>query len=94
MPRGWRRAGTIDASGCVVCPGFIDMHSHSDLSLLSDPKHEAKLAQGVTTDALGQDGLSYAPSSPEKLEQLLWYLAAVNGTPSHRRPMGFRQGVP
>ena len=78
---GLEAGRTIDASGCVVCPGFIDMHSHSDLSLLSDPKHEAKLAQGVTTDALGQDGLSYAPSSPEKLEQLLWYLAAVNGTP-------------
>ena len=78
---GLEAGRVIDASGCVVCPGFIDMHSHSDLSLLNDPKHEAKLAQGVTTDALGQDGLSYAPSSPQKLEQLLWYLAAVNGAP-------------
>ena len=78
---GVQAARTIDATGCVVSPGFIDMHSHSDLALLNDPRHEAKLAQGVTTDALGQDGLSYAPSSPEKLEQLLWYLAAVNGKP-------------
>jgi N-acyl-D-amino-acid deacylase len=71
----------IDAQNYVVCPGFIDMHSHSDLMLLSDPKHEAKVRQGVTTETLGMDGLSYAPSSPANLENLLSYLAAVNGTP-------------
>ena len=71
----------VDASNYVVCPGFIDMHSHSDLSLLSEPKHEVKVRQGVTTEALGMDGLSYAPSSPANLELLLGYLAAVNGTP-------------
>ena len=71
----------IDVGGSVICPGFIDMHSHSDLILLSEPRHEAKLRQGVTTDLLGMDGLSYAPASPEKLEQLLHYLAAVNGAP-------------
>ena len=71
----------IDASRYVVCPGFIDMHSHSDLMMLSNPRHEAKMRQGVTTEALGMDGLSYAPSSPNNLEHLLTYLAAVNGTP-------------
>jgi N-acyl-D-amino-acid deacylase len=71
----------IDASGYVVCPGFIDMHSHSELMLLSQPSHEAKVRQGVTTEVIGMDGLSYAPSSPANLELLLGYLAAVNGTP-------------
>ncbi|MDA0733488.1 MAG: D-aminoacylase [Chloroflexi bacterium] len=71
----------IDASGYMVCPGFIDMHSHSELMMLSEPKHEAKVRQGVTTEAIGMDGLSYAPSSPANLELLLGYLAAVNGTP-------------
>jgi N-acyl-D-amino-acid deacylase len=71
----------IEASNYVVCPGFIDMHSHSDLMLLSNPQHEVKVRQGVTTEALGMDGLSYAPSSPANLELLLNYLAAVNGTP-------------
>ena len=71
----------IDVGGSVICPGFIDMHTHSDLVLLSDPNHEAKLRQGVTTELLGMDGLSYAPVSPPKLEQLLHYLAAVNGAP-------------
>ena len=74
-------ARTIDVGGSVICPGFIDMHSHSDLILLSEPRHESKVRQGVTTELLGMDGLSYAPASPDKLEQLLYYLAAVNGTP-------------
>ena len=52
---------TVDASGYVICPGFIDMHSHSDLKLLTDPDHQPKIRQGVTTEALGMDGLSYAP---------------------------------
>src|SRR4051794_39270125 len=52
---------TIDADGLVLAPGFIDMHSHSDLQLLAKPDHLAKLSQGVTTEVLGQDGLSYAP---------------------------------
>ena len=72
---------TIDASGYVICPGFIDMHSHSDLKLLTDPDHQPKIRQGVTTEALGMDGLSYAPTTPRALEQLLVYLAAVNGAP-------------
>ena len=81
-------ARVIDGSRHVVCPGFIDMHSHSDLMLLSNPQHDAKVRQGVTTEALGMDGLSYAPTSPANLEQLLTYLAAVNGTP----PTGVRWG--
>ena len=72
---------TIDASGMAVCPGFIDMHSHSDLALLTSPRHEPKVSQGVTTEALGQDGLSYAPISPVNRQHLVDYLAAVNGRP-------------
>ncbi len=81
-------ARVLDIDNAMLCPGFIDMHSHSDLMLLSEPRHEAKLRQGVTTDALGMDGLSYAPTSPARLEELLTYLAAVNGTP----PPGVRWG--
>ena len=71
----------IDATGMVVCPGFIDMHSHSEMSLLSNPDHEPKLRQGVTTEVIGVDGLSYAPITPTKLEPILTYLSAVNGKP-------------
>ncbi len=72
---------TIDAAGMVVCPGFIDMHSHSDFALLSSPSHVPKVSQGVTTEALGQDGLSYAPISEINRPHLVDYLAAVNGRP-------------
>ena len=51
----------IDAAGLVVAPGFIDTHSHSDLQVLVDPYIEAKIRQGVTTEVLGQDGISMAP---------------------------------
>ncbi len=54
-------AKTIDAAGKVVCPGFIDTHSHSELALLGATPPEPKVRQGVTTELLGQDGMSVAP---------------------------------
>ena len=51
----------IDASGLVVSPGFIDMHSHSDFTLLINPKAESKVRQGVTTEVIGNCGASAAP---------------------------------
>lgn len=51
----------IDAANSVVCPGFIDTHSHSDLELFADPSLEPKVRQGITTEVLGQDGFSMAP---------------------------------
>ncbi|GLF94364.1 N-acyl-D-amino-acid deacylase family protein [Streptomyces yaizuensis] len=69
-------ARTLDASGLALSPGFIDMHAHSDLALLRDPAHEAKAAQGVTLEVLGQDGLSYAPVDDRTLEGVR---RAING---------------
>ncbi len=54
------RARTIDAKGLVVAPGFIDMHNHSDDSLLEEPKCESMIRQGVTTMVLGE-GNSQGP---------------------------------
>jgi N-acyl-D-amino-acid deacylase len=51
----------IDATGHVVAPGFIDVHSHSGLMILAEPRHEPKVRQGVTTEVIGVDGNSYAP---------------------------------
>lgn len=53
----------IDAEDRVLCPGFIDMHAHSDLSVISEPAQAMKIAQGVTTELVAQDGLSCAPVS-------------------------------
>lgn len=52
---------TIEANGRVVAPGFIDLHSHSGLMVLADPRHEPKVRQGVTTEVIGVDGNAYAP---------------------------------
>jgi N-acyl-D-amino-acid deacylase len=73
---------TIDAGGLVLAPGFIDMHSHSDLQLLANPEHPAKITQGVTTEVLGQDGLSYAPVDDAVLEALRQQLAGWNDDPA------------
>ena len=51
----------IDASGKIVSPGFIDTHSHSDLKVLIEPFVEPKIRQGITTEILGQDGISMTP---------------------------------
>ncbi len=52
---------TIAAAGRLVCPGFIDAHSHSDSSLLEDPSAPSKIYQGVTTEVIGNCGASAAP---------------------------------
>lgn len=59
------RRRTIDASGRIVAPGFIDLHSHSDLALLIDQRASSKLLQGVTTEIVGNCGMSAAPFVPD-----------------------------
>jgi N-acyl-D-amino-acid deacylase len=58
---GVEASHTIDATDHVVCPGFIDMHSHAGLVILSEPEHHPKVRQGITTELIGVDGNSYAP---------------------------------
>ena len=55
------KAKVVDASGCVVAPGFIDIHSHSDLDILVNPKAESKVRQGVTTEVFPNCGSGPAP---------------------------------
>ena len=72
---------TIDASGLLIVPGFIDAHVHGDLMLLADPVHLPALRQGVTTYIIGQDGCSFAPGSPATIEYMRRYTAGFNGDP-------------
>lgn len=78
---GTRADRTIDATGLILSPGFIDMHAHSDLQLLVNPDHYAKLSQGVTTELLGQDGLSYAPVDDATLAGVRQKIAGWNDNP-------------
>ena len=55
----------IDAAGKVVAPGFIDMHTHSDLTLRADARGWSKLRQGVTTDVTGNCGMTPYPVAPD-----------------------------
>ena len=58
----------IDARGMAVAPGFIDIHSHADLSLLVNPRAESRVRQGVTLEVVGQDGSSIGPWSDGAFE--------------------------
>lgn len=60
----------IEADGKVITPGFIDMHSHSDVLFLNGDPILHKLYQGVTTEVIGQDGISAAPMT-ENSKQLM-----------------------
>jgi N-acyl-D-amino-acid deacylase len=55
----------VDANNMIVCPGFIDMHSHSDFALLINRCAEGKVRQGVTTEVIGNCGNSAAPLNDE-----------------------------
>lgn len=55
----------FDAAGAVVAPGFIDIHSHSDFSVLVDPGCSSKIRQGITTELNGNCGWSAAPLKGE-----------------------------
>lgn len=71
----------IDAKGQVVSPGFIDMHTHSDLVILDEPLIKAKVMQGITTDLLGQDGVAAAPLHEEYIESWKKNISGLDGTP-------------
>jgi len=61
----------IDAEGCIVGPGFIDMHSHSDFTPLINPYMESKVRQGVTTEVIGNCGFSAAPLNDFLRQEIL-----------------------
>lgn len=69
----------IDVGGKVVCPGFIDTHSHSDLKVLIDGYIEPKVRQGITTEILGQDGISMAPLPQKYVSSWRKNLAGLDG---------------
>ena len=73
---------TIDAAGHVVCPGFVDLHSHAGLTILGEPHHDPKVRQGVTTELIGIDGIAHAPfKNTDELQRYIWLDSGLNGYP-------------
>src|SRR4051812_9214965 len=73
-------ARVIDATGLVVAPGFIDIHTHADIALLARPEHLPKVMQGVTTEVFSNCGLGFAPvTSAEALATQRRYLKGLFG---------------
>lgn len=63
----------VNAKGLYVCPGFIDIHTHSDMTALVFPGCDSTLRQGVTTHLIGNCGISVAPLREPYVEQMMIY---------------------
>jgi N-acyl-D-amino-acid deacylase len=73
-------ARRVDCCGQVVCPGFIDMHAHSDLTIFVAPDAASKVHQGVTTEVVGHCGMTPFPVTREHkhaLHSVCSFIAAV-----------------
>ncbi len=68
----------IDATGRIVAPGFLDIHSHAEGALREDPRAEGVIRQGVTTIVGGQDGSSGGTDGPDAFGAYLDTLQSVN----------------
>jgi N-acyl-D-amino-acid deacylase len=72
----------VDVSGLFVAPGFIDIHAHSELTLLVDSRAASKVRQGITSEISGQCGLSAAPLVGQARDEFCVWAARVGLEPS------------
>jgi N-acyl-D-amino-acid deacylase len=72
---------TLDMQARFVAPGFIDIHTHSDLSILVNRRAESAVHQGVTTHVVGNCGMSPAPVSVEHLADMRTYWGEIAAQP-------------
>ncbi len=80
----------LDASGCVVAPGFIDIHTHYDAQVFWDPALTPSCFHGVTTVVVGNCGFSIAPTRPEHRETIALTLENVEDM----NPATLAAGIP
>ena len=74
----------IDASGCIVIPGFVDVHTHYDGQVTWDPVLEPSASHGVTTIVTGNCGVGFAPVRPGNEDWLIQLMEGVEDIPARR----------
>ncbi|MGC8960573.1 MAG: N-acyl-D-amino-acid deacylase family protein [Chloroflexia bacterium] len=80
-PGTLRGRRTITVGDRYIAPGFVDVHTHSDLSILVNRRAESVVRQGVTTEVLGNCGMSPAPVSEEHLDDLRHFWGRIAAAP-------------
>ena len=71
----------IDVNGRFIAPGFVDIHTHSDLSILVNRRAESVVRQGVTTEIIGNCGMSPAPVEEDHLADIQHYWGSISDQP-------------
>ena len=80
----------VDATGCIVAPGAIDLHNHYDLQLNWDPYATMSGWHGVTSVAIGQCGFGFAPCKPKDQEAAMRLLTRIEAIPLSTMEQGLR----
>ena len=84
----------MDLRGLALAPGFIDIHSHADMSLFINPNAESRIRQGVTLEVVGQDGGSVGPWSEDEYQETREsYRSRYGADIDFRDPPGFLNGI-
>ncbi len=78
----------LDATGCIVAPGAVDLHNHYDLQLNWDPYMTMSGWHGVTSVAIGQCGFGFAPCKPEDREGAMRLLTRIEAIPLRTMELG------
>ena len=85
LPPETQGTTTLDVTGMAVTPGFIDIHTHADISLLVHPTHLPKIMQGVTTEVFTNCGLGFAPVTGEALRIQREYIGGLFGVTAEEK---------
>ena len=83
---------TIDASGCLVTPGFVDIHTHYDAQATWDPYLSPSSWHGVTTVVMGNCGVGFAPAPPDRHDWLIGMMEGVEDIPGAALSEGLQWG--
>ena len=85
-------AEVIDATGLIVAPGFVDLHTHYDAQITWDPALNPSSSLGVSTTIMGNCGFTLYPAKPEDVDWLAGMLTRVEGMSREAMAEGFRWG--